>query len=109
MPFDKLLRREAEEARNGAEDLADEIRKRMLEVHRALEVYDTPAWTKVEEKLDALSRQAVADIMNAADSETMILARERARVVAQLRAEPDELRTQLEGLRRQLREVQGED
>lgn len=108
MPLDKLFRREAEDARFEAETISDEIRKKMLEIHNELEVYDTPAWSKVEQKLDALARKSVDEIMRAEDHESMILARERARVVAQLRSEPDELRARLEDLRRQLREVQGE-
>jgi len=42
------------------------------------------------------------------DPEQMILARERARVVSDLRAEPEQLREKIADLQRKLMEAEGE-
>lgn len=107
MPLDRLFRKEADQAQNLALDVADAIREEMLEVHNELEVYQTDAWRRVEEILENEAQSAFRDMMSG-EPDAMLLARERARVVAKLRSKPQELEQKLAGLRKQLREVEGE-
>lgn len=107
MPLDKLFRREAEEAAKADDFLILGIRERIVETNEALEVYETAAWAEVEKILEQEAQDAFRAMLNG-DTEQMVLARERARVVARLRAKPDELRQQLSSLRRQLAEAEGE-
>lgn len=107
MPLDKLFRREAEAAAQVDEFLILGIRERIVETNDALEVYETAAWAEVEKILEQEAQDAFRSMLNG-DTEQMVLARERARVVAKLRSKPDELRQQLSSLRRQLAEAEGE-
>lgn len=106
-PLDSLWRRAAEEDARADEFYALELREQIVEANEKLEVYETAAWAEVEKVLEEEAQGAFRDMLNG-DTEQMVLARERARVVAKLRAKPDELRQQLDSLRRKLAEAQGE-
>lgn len=107
MPLDKLFRKAAAEAEQIDEFLVLGIRERIVETNEALEVYETAAWAEVEKVLEQEAQDAFRNMLNG-DTEQMVLARERARVIAKLRSKPDELRQQLDSLRRQLAEAEGE-
>lgn len=107
MPFDKLFRKEAAAADMVYAVALDDINQSILETYEQLEVYETPAWAKVEEILEEESKAAFRDLMNA-EGEQVLLARERARVIAKLRSRPEELRAQLARLQRDRAELEGE-
>lgn len=108
MPFDKLFRKEAAEAAKQDDFLELMIREEIVATNEELEVFDSPAWARLDEMLAEELRRATTDIMSAPTPDDMLLARERARVVTRLKKKPDELRQKLDDLRRQLREVEGE-
>lgn len=106
MPFDKLFRQERAEEEAAADLYILELRERIVELREELEVYDTDAWAKV----DAILAEKLGHAMTAmmvGDPEQMILARERARVVSDLRAEPQKLRERIAELVDQVRQVEG--
>lgn len=107
MPLDKLFRKEAAAAEAWSAEALDSVNQEILETYAALEVYDTPAWATIEELLKEESESAFRDLMNA-DPDQILLARERARVVARLRSKPDELRQKLARLQRDRAELEGE-
>lgn len=107
MPLDRLFRKEAEAAANESDELLAATQEEIVEVYRALEVYETSAWEKVDALLEHEMRRAYTDMM-VGDPDEMILARERARVVSRLREKPNELRAKLADLKRQAAEIEGE-
>jgi hypothetical protein len=84
-----------------------ELREAIVEKREALEVYETDAWAHVDNILAGKLERNFRDMM-VGDPEQMILARERARVVSDLRAEPDKLREEIASLQKQLTEAEGE-
>jgi hypothetical protein len=107
VPFDALFRREAASAEAVHASALDSIHQDILETYEQLEVYDTPAWEKVEAILSAEAQDAFRALMNA-EGEQILLARERARVIAKLRSKPEELRARLAQLQRDRAELEGE-
>jgi hypothetical protein len=107
VPLNRLFRQDAE----AAEALDDlyilEIREAIVAKREALEVYETSAWAHVDKVLAEKLERSFRDMM-VGDPEQMILARERARVVSDLRAEPTKLREEIAGLQKQLTEAEGD-
>ncbi len=107
MPFDKLFRQSVEEDTKADEMFALEIREQIVALREELEVYETREWERVD-KLLAEKLEDAFRAMMVGDPDQMILARERARVVSQLRDEPKRLNERLADLTKTLREVEGE-
>lgn len=98
MAFSKLLRTHEDEAEERAEQ-KKVIEEQMLPVLDALnKVYYTPAWEAVEAMLLEEQRQAFVDIMHA-EEDQIVLARERAKLVARLLKRKEDLETELSRLR----------
>lgn len=107
MPLNKLFQRDAQEASAAEELYALEIREKIVDLREELEVYESDAWARVDKLLADKLERAFRDMM-VGDPEQMILARERARVVSDLRGAPQVLRDQIADLQKQLLEVEGE-
>jgi len=84
-----------------------ELREAIVAKREELEVYETSAWEHVDKVLAEKLERSFRDMM-VGDPEQMILARERARVVSDLRAEPEQLREKIADLQRKLMEAEGE-
>lgn len=108
MPLNKLFRQDAEEAEAAGELYSLEIREKIVELREQLEVYDTDAWQRVDAILASKLDRAFRDMM-VGEPDQMILARERARVVSDLRAEPAKLREQIAELVKELRQFEGDE
>lgn len=106
MPFDRLFRHEAEAAEALDELFLLELREAIVSKREELEVYETPAWEHVDKVLAEKLERSFRDMM-VGDPEAMILARERARVVSDLRAAPNTLREEIASLQKQLTEAEG--
>lgn len=107
MPLNRLWQKEAVQAMNLADAAIDAVQEEIVQIHSELEVFETDAWRRVDEMLAEELRSATVAMMNG-ETDDMLLARERARVVTRLRTKPEELRQKLEGLKRQVRELEGE-
>lgn len=107
MPFDRLFRQAAEEDSHADEDYENEIRAKIAEKRESLRVYETAAWKHVDEVLAQKLGMAFKSMM-VGEPDQMILARERARVVSELRDEPDRIRLEIAELADQLHQFEGE-
>lgn len=107
MPLDKLFRKAAEEDEAADAMYALELREEIVALREELELYDTLEWKKVDELLAKKLEANFRDMM-VGEPDQMILARERARVVSDLRATPERLREKIADLTEQLRLVEGE-
>ena len=106
MPFNRLFREESQEDANAVEDYVNEIRAKIAEKRKELEPYNTEAWAHVDELLAKKLAESFRDMM-VGEPENMILARERARVVSDLREAPGVIRQQIADLAKKIREVEG--
>lgn len=105
MPLDRLFSRaREEEAIEDAEEL-EEIKERLGEVHDQLDVFTGTAWDAVERMLREEQQAAFTDMMSG-EADDMILARERARVVARILSKPERLRQERDQLRQRLAELE---
>jgi hypothetical protein len=107
VPLNKLFRQDAEAADKLQDLYILELREAIVAKREELEVYETAAWEHVDKLLAARLERNFRDMM-VGDPEQMILARERARVVSDLRAEPEKLREEIASLQQQLTEAEGE-
>lgn len=107
MPLNRLFRDDHEEADRLQDLYILELREAIVAKREELEVYETAAWEHVDKVLAEKLERAFRDMM-VGDPDSMILARERARVVSDLRADPQRIRDEIADLQKQLREVEGE-
>lgn len=108
MPLNRLFRQDAEAGEKLQDLYILELREEIVAKREELEVYETSAWAHVDKVLAEKLERSFRDMM-VGDPEQMILARERARVVSDLRAEPEKLRERIADLQKQLLEAEGED
>lgn len=107
MPFDRLFRQEAKEEDALLDVYFDEVRQQIVSLREELELFETPAWKHVDQRLAQKLERAFRDMM-VGEPEQMILARERARVVSDLREEPNLIREKIAGLEKELQQLEGE-
>lgn len=107
MPLNKLFRQEAEAGEALQELYLLELREAIVAKREELEVFETPAWAKADAIMAEKHERHLRDMM-VGEPDQMILARERARAVSELRALPERLREEIAGLQKQLAEAEGE-
>lgn len=107
MPFDRLFRQAAAEEA-AADDMYDlELREAIVDLREKLELYETREWERVDQLLAEKLEDAFRAMM-VGEPDQMLLARERARVVSDLRAEPKLLRDRIAELQKELTQLEGE-
>lgn len=106
MPLNRLFRQESEAAEALDELYLLELREAIVAKREELEVYETTAWEHVDKVLAAKLEHSFRDMM-VGEPEQMILARERARVVSDLRAAPQLIREEIASLQKELTEAEG--
>ncbi len=82
---------------------------KFLRLSRDADVYNSPAWARLDEMLAEEFQSASAVVFATSDFEELKLARERARVVSRLRRRPEEAERQLQETAAELRTLRGED
>jgi hypothetical protein len=107
VPLNRLFRQDAEAADAMQDMYLLELREAIVAKREELEVYETAAWEHVDKVLAVKLEHSFRDMM-VGEPEQMILARERARVVSDLRAEPAKLREQIADLQKKLTEAEGD-
>lgn len=106
MPLNRLFKQDAEAAEALDEMYLLELREAIVAKREELEVYETNAWEHVDKLLAEKLERSFRDMM-VGDPEQMILARERARVVSDLRAAPQLIREEIARLQKELAEAEG--
>lgn len=107
MPLNKLFREDHQEADRLQELYVLELREQLVVVREDLELYENAIWEKLDAKFAEAHDRHLRDMM-IGDPDQMILARERARAVSEIRSAPIKLREKIADLQKQLREVEGE-
>jgi hypothetical protein len=107
VPLNRLFRQDSEAADQLQDLYTLELHEAIVAKREELEVYETAAWEHVDKMLAVRLERNFRDMM-VGDPEQMILARERARVVSDLRAEPGKLREQIADLQKKLMEAEGD-
>ena len=97
MAFSRLLRAREESGEALAEEKAH-IEDQMLELHKKLEVYYSPAWEQLEDMLREEQQSAFTDMMSG-EGDQILFARERAKLVARFLRRKADMETDLERLR----------
>lgn len=107
MPLNRLFHQAAAEEEAELDTYYDDVRKAIVEKRQELEVYETDAWRRVDELLAAKLEDSFRAMM-VGEPDQMILARERARVVSDLRSAPTLIREKIAELEQELHQLEGE-
>lgn len=89
------MRTWAERVEDDSEEQKDVLNQQILDTYDQLERYQS--WEGIKALLEEEQRKAFTDIMTA-EGESILLARERAKVIARLLRRPQDLQDQLERL-----------
>lgn len=91
------------------EDALKKVEERILALHDELAAFSGPAWERLDSMLADKFQKESNIVFSTMDDMELKLARERARVYAQLRRRPEEVEGQLQELSRERRVLRGEE